>query len=226
MSIGLIRPLASKDGFAVVQEDRGLASNRYQTLLTSRVTGDPPALTFDPCDSRAIAVQGAYQSQLERVSAIQVSGVLVRVVESLGGTRLRPSGAVYWVPGHRLDDFTHIARAIEESAEGRPSCVYMLRHRLDSDAIRAIRDAVISEVQTEANRIREDVITGSLGTRALETRQRQAADLRDKVLMYEDLLSVGLEGLHQAVDQADQAAATASLLLGASACHYATAGTE
>jgi len=81
-------------------------------------------------------------------------------------------------------------------------------------------------VQTEANRIREDVITGSLGTRALETRQRQAADLRDKVLMYEDLLSVGLEGLHQAVDQADQAAATASLLLGASACHYATAGTE
>ena len=55
----LIRPLASKDGLVVVQENRGLASNQYQTLLTSRVQGDPPALTFDPWDSRAVAVQGA-----------------------------------------------------------------------------------------------------------------------------------------------------------------------
>ena len=219
----LIRPLASRDGFAVVQEDRGLAANQYQTLLTSRVTGDPPTLTFDPWDSRADLVQGAYQTQLERISAMQVSAVLVRVIDWLAGTRLRPSGAVYWVPGNRLDDFTHIARAIEDSAEGRPSCVYMLRHRLDNDSIRAIRDAVVFEVHSEALRIREDVITGTLGTRALETRQRQAADLRAKVLMYEELLSVGLEGLHQAVDQADQAAATATLLIGAGACHYATA---
>lgn len=219
----LIRPLASKDGFAVVQEDRGLAANQYQTLFTSRVKGTPPELTFDPWDSRALQVEGAYRTQLERVSAMQVSAVLVRVVEWLGGTRLRPSGAVYWIPGHRLDDFTHIARAIEDSAEGRPSCVYVLRHQLDADAIRAIRDAVVFEVSSEAIRIREEVISGSLGTRALETRQRQATDLRDKVLMYEELLSVGLDSLHQAVDQADQAAATASLLIGAGACEFETA---
>ena len=38
----LVRPLASRDGFAVVSEDRGLAANRYQNELTARVTGGPP----------------------------------------------------------------------------------------------------------------------------------------------------------------------------------------
>ena len=32
-----------------------------------------------------------------------------------------------------------------------------------------------------------------------------------KVLLYEDLLNIGLSGLHKAVDAADQAAATAAL---------------
>ena len=93
--------------------------------------------------------------------------------------------------------------------------MYVLRHRLDADAVRAVRDAVVAEVQAEADRICEEVAAGDLGGRALETRKKQAADLRQKVLLYEDLLSVGLAGLHQAVDRADQAAATAALLLGA-----------
>src|SRR6478672_8161833 len=50
----LIRPLASKDGFAVVREDRGLAGNQYQNELAARVmVGDPPSLSFVPWDARA-----------------------------------------------------------------------------------------------------------------------------------------------------------------------------
>jgi hypothetical protein len=209
----LVRPLASRDGFAVVKEDRGLAANRYQTELTARVAGDPPTLTFDPWDGRAVRVEHAYRAQLGRVPAGQVSAALVRAVEALGGIRLRPSGAVYWVPGPRLDAFADAARAVERAADGRPSSVYVLRHRLDRDAVRAVRDAVVQEVRAEADRICAEVSAGDLGTRALEARKRQAFDLRSKVVLYEDLLSVGLQGLHTAVDAADQAAATAALLL-------------
>jgi hypothetical protein len=212
----LIRPLASRDGFAVVREDRGLDANQYQTDLTARVTGDPPSLTFEPWDSRAASVQAAFQSQLGRLSACQMSAVLVRIIESLGGTRLRPSGAVYWLPGNRDDEWGRIARAVEIAADGALSAVYVLRHRLDQDAVRADRDAVVAEVQAEANRIRGDVLAGELGSRALETRKSQAGELRQKVLLYEDLLSVGLKGLHRAIDEADQAAATASLILATS----------
>jgi hypothetical protein len=211
----LVRPLATRDGFAVVREERGPATNQYRTELTARVAGDPPALSFDPWDGRAARVEEAYARQVGRVPAAQLSAALVRVVESLGGTRLRPTGAVYWVPGPRLDDWADVARAVEQAAEGRPSAVYVLRHRLDADAVRAVRDAVVGEVEAEAARICAEVAAGELGGRALETRKKQAADLRQKVLLYEDLLSLGLAGLHRAVDQADQAAATAALLLAA-----------
>lgn len=212
----LVRPLASKDGFAVVREDRGLAANRYQTEFTARVMpGAPPSLAFDPWDGRAARVEEAYTRQAGRVPAGQLSACLVRVVESLGGTRLRPSGAVYWVPGPRLADWADVAQAVERAADGRPSAVYVLRHRLDADAVRAVRDAVISEIQAEAERISDEVAAGDLGGKALQTRKKQAADLRARVLLYEDLLSLGLASLHRAVDQADQAAATAALLLAA-----------
>jgi hypothetical protein len=211
----LVRPLASRDGFAVVKEDRGLAANRYDTQLTARVTGTPPTLTFDPWDGRAVQVEEAYRAQLGRVPATQVSTALVKVVEAVGGIRLRPAGAIYWIPpGQRLDDFAAAAEAIERAAESRPSFVYVLRHRLDRDAVRAVRDAVVYEVRTEADRICQEVTAGELGARALEARQKQAGELRQKVLLYEDLLRLGLQGLHAAVDQADQAAATATLLLG------------
>jgi hypothetical protein len=135
------------------------------------------------------------------------------VVESLGGIRLRPGGAVYWVPGPRLGAWAEAAEAAEAAADDGRNAVYVLRHRLDADAVRAVRDAVVGEVLSEAGRICEELTGGELGGRALETRKRQAAELREKVLLYEDLLSVGLGGLHEAVDRADQAAATAALLL-------------
>ena len=53
-----------------------------------------------------------------------------------------------------------------------------------------------------------------LGVRALEARKQQARELRNKVLLYEEILAIGLQGLHNTVDAADQAAATAALLLG------------
>jgi hypothetical protein len=212
----LVRPLATRDGFAVVTEDRGLAQNQYATTLTARVAGEPPALSFDPVDTRTFRVEEAFRAQLGRVSGNQLSAALVKVIDALGGTRLRPSGAVYWLPGPHLDRWAEVARAVEAGSEGRPSAVYVLRHRLDADAVRAVRDAVVAEVQAEAVRIRDEVLAGDLGGRALETRKRTAVDLRDKVLLYEDLLDVGLKGLHVALDEAEQAAATATLLLSSS----------
>src|SRR5215213_8367336 len=167
----LVRPLASRDGFAVVREDRGVAANVYATLLTASVRdGHDPV--FDPWSPDAGRVADAYRRQLGRVPAAQLSAALVKVVEALGGTRLRPGGAVYWVPGPRLDEWAEAGHAAERAAEGRPSAVYVLRHKLDADAVRAVRDAVVTEVQAEAHRICEEVVGGDLGGRALETRKK------------------------------------------------------
>ncbi|QEL17651.1 DUF6744 family protein [Limnoglobus roseus] len=212
----LIRPLADRDGFTVVKEERGKHANAYATALVARVRDAALAtVEYDPFDDRAAAVNAAFRRHAGRIPAAQLSACLVKVVESLGGTRLRPTGAVYWVPGHKLDARAAVARAVEGASDGRPSAVYLIRHRLDADAVRAVRDAVVGEVQAATARIAEEVAAGDLGPRALETRRQQAHNLRDKVLLYEDLLSVGLAELHRAVDAADQAAATATLLLAA-----------
>src|SRR5438552_7065516 len=91
----LVRPLAGRDGFAVVREERGSAANRYATDLVARITGEPPQLAFDPWDQRSAAVESAFQAQRGRVPAGQLAAALVKVVASPRGTRLRPSGAVY-----------------------------------------------------------------------------------------------------------------------------------
>ena len=207
----LVRPLADRDGFAVVREDRGTVGNQYHTLLVAKVDGTQ--LQFEPASSRSEDVQRMFDGHRGRIPGVQLSACLVKVVESLGGTRLRPTGAVYWVPGHRLDAWCEVAAAVERANEGKPSAVYLLRHRLDAESVRAVRDAVVAEVQNEANRIQEDVLQGDLGGRALETRKKLAQALRDKVLLYEDVLNIGLVDLHRVVDAADQVTASAALLL-------------
>jgi hypothetical protein len=145
----------------------------------------------------------------------QVSTALVAVLDALSGTRLRPSGGLYWLPARQLDERQRAVSAVESAAEGKPSAVYVLRHRLD--AVRAVRDAIVAEVQAESARIHDEVVGGELGSRALETRRSEAGQLRQKIALYEGLLNVGLEGLYHAVDRADQAVAAAVLLASAQA---------
>jgi hypothetical protein len=137
-----------------------------------------------PSTTRAVKVLESYRRQLGLLHATQISAALVKLVESLGGTRLRPSGAVYWLPGDLLDGWQKAAGVFEQAGRGRPSADYLLRHKMDADAVRAVRDAVVAEVQAEAMRIHDEIMTGELGGRALEHRQAQAAELRGKVLLY------------------------------------------
>jgi hypothetical protein len=212
----LVRPLRSRDGFVVVEEDRGEDGNHYHQRLIARV-GEDGEPSFTPDDERAARVRGAYGRQRGLLRAARVSGALVGVLESLGGTRLRPGGSVYWLPPHRLGEWQQAARAVEAAGVGRQNAVYVLRHRMDADAVRAVRDAVVAEVQAEATRIHDEVMTGELGGRGLQTRRARAEELRQKINLYEHLLDVGLEALHVAVDRADQAAAAAVLLASAQA---------
>jgi hypothetical protein len=212
----LVRPLRSRDGFAVVEEERGEHGNHYHQQLLARV-GEGGALAFTPDDDRALAVRAAYERQRGLLRAARVSGALVGVLDSLGGTRLRPGGSVYWLPPHRLDEWDRAAAAVEAAGVHRANSLYLLRHRMDADAVRAVRDAVVAEVQAEATRIHDEVLAGELGDKALETRRARAGELREKIGLYEHLLDVGLGGLRTAVDRADQAAAAAVLLASAQA---------
>jgi hypothetical protein len=214
----LVRPLARRDGFTVVLEDRGELANIYAQVLVARIEGDNGEVrpAFQPdTDERIPAVREAYRRHLGLLHTSQVSNSLVAILDALRGTRLRPSGGLYWLPERKLTDWQRAALAAEAAAEGKPSAVHILRHRMDADAVRAVRDAIVAEVLTEATRIQDEVVSGELGERALESRRAQLSQLREKIALYEDLLQVGLGGLYQAVDRTEQAAAAAVLLASA-----------
>jgi hypothetical protein len=213
----LIRPLQSRDGFAVVEEQRGPTENIYTQTLSARVQGEGAfaRLAFSSMDERSLAVQQAFDLHQGLIAAHQVSECLVGVVERLGGTRLRPSGGFYWLPENKLNFWQEVAAAVEKSAFGRPHACYVLRVAMDADAVRAVRDAIVAEVTAEATRIRNEVLSGELKERALESRRVEAEDLRYKVALYEQLLDTGLASLREAIDAAEEAASAAALLISA-----------
>lgn len=213
----LIRPLDDKDGFTVVEEVRGTSRNSYTNTLTAKINPKTLQIEFTPFDDRATAIVGAFNTSLGMLKPAQVSASLVNILDFLGGTRLRPTGAIYWLPEHRLEQWRQVVAVVESAGVGRPNAVYLLHNLMDADAVRAVRDAIVADVSSEAERIHKEVIEGELGERALENRRTQAEDLRQRIALYEELLGVGLASLTEAVDRADQAAATAALLASAQA---------
>lgn len=210
----LVRPLATRNGFAVVREDRGSEQNSYNAVVTAKVIDDAdPVLTGDT--SREYEVLNAFRRHAGTVTSQQLSAALVRILYKLGGTRLRPSGSVYWLPGDQAESWAAAVAGFELAGDGGKSVGYAIRHELDADSVVAVRDAIVHEVTTEAARLNHEILSGELGQRAVETRKKEALLLKSKVTAYEDILGVGLAHLKVTLDAVDQANATAALLLAA-----------
>jgi hypothetical protein len=210
----LVRPLSTRTGFAVVREDRGQDENSYAPVLTAKVYGDDSPIYAGDV-GKADEVNAAYHRHLGRVTSQQMSAALVKVLYELGGTRLRPSGSVYWLSGDRAELWNRVVAGFEAAADGGNSVGYMLRHDLDADAVVAVRDAITHEVSTEAARLSQDILSGELGDKAIESRKKEAQLLKRKVAEYEAILGVGLDSLKRTLDAVEQANATATLLLAA-----------
>jgi hypothetical protein len=216
----MVRPTKEKDGFWVVEEERretALGGNAYQVNLTARINFNTSFIAFDPIDDRAQKIVESYNEHLGLLRSAQVSSALVALLDDLGGTRLRPTGGVYWLPEAKVETWAEIGQVIEGAGHGVVNALYLIRHDLDADAVRAVRDAIVAEVSAEAARISQEVNDGGLGERALEHRKEQALGLRSKIELYEELLDCGLEALRRTVDDTEQTVATAALMASASA---------
>lgn len=214
----LIRPLGDRLGFAVVDELRGESSNGYQERFTVKAR--------DLSGRMGTEFNGNYSADYNKVqlacaewhgiaSADQVANVLVKAVSLMNGIALRPSGAIYWIPGAAVQQWTALGKVIETAGIG--SKVYRISHDFDDEAVKAVRDAIIHEVESETKRIESDILSGELGTRALESRDAEAQAMRDKVLVYQSLLSSGLGKLTEQLDALEQSIATATMMAATSA---------
>lgn len=221
----LIRSLAARNGFVVVKEQRGADDNAYETLFTAKVLDGKSEPMFTNFTEDTTAVLAAFRRHNGRLTNQQVGSALVKLMLHFGGARLRPTGGVYWLSGDRVEDWRAATDVLTAAADGGQSKSYFVEHELDADSIVAVRDALVTEVTNETRRIQQEIQSGELGGRALETRKNEAAALRQKVEAYEGILSVTLDSLKQGLDRIALSQGLAALMLSAIATPFDDATT-
>lgn len=187
-------------------------NNDHVLKLTARID-EQERISLNPYKVEwAGEIQNQYRAARGQVSADAVADMMVRYLDGLGGTKLRPMGGIYWLRDEVLPNWQQLTRIVENAASKGQSRGYLIRHDMDHDSIIAVRDAIVAEVTATAQTLHDEVVSGTLGERALHSREAQAQELREKILLYESLLGQGLQSLHNAVDTAEQAAAAACIL--------------
>jgi hypothetical protein len=222
----LVRPLKTKDGFVVVDEERGDSKNDYANILTARVN-DAGVVTFSGSkigphegdSGKGIkGVLETFEEFKDQLKTSQVTSMMVKVVNTMAGVSLRPNGALYFLPEQHMGDWRKLAEVVESA--GSNDC-YIIRAPMDKDTLKAVRDGITTDTMAAAKSIEAEVESGELGAKALQTRVENAKALRERIGEYEGLLKLTLDDLRKAVDVAEDAAATAVLVASAKAAKEA-----
>jgi hypothetical protein len=207
----LIRPLDTneREGFCVIEEERGAEGNSYSTTMCAYLENDQ--VLYIGLD-HGVTVSERTALAKQNLPAISVSNMLVKLIEDLGGTALREAGGIYWLPENKLTSWGQISRIVEKCG---PNTVYVLQHLKDENAIRAVRDAIVREAESESRQIEREINESEVGERYLQSRVDRAIKISQKIAKYEELLGVGLEAIKENLSRVEDAAAKAVLLASA-----------
>lgn len=204
----MVRPLAKRDAFTIVSETRGESVNQYDNDMLVEVNEDGKVIATPDRDQAAL--QAAYDATANILPVATVGGLLSTIVGVLNGIPLRPSGGVYWLPADRLEKWVKVAGAFEGAVVGdEKSAVYVLRSQADAQALRAVRDALQSQLTGEIARMQEEIDRGVLGEDALNARVETAKAMHTRLAEYEQLLGETLTAVHSSIDAVKTSAAKA-----------------
>lgn len=198
---------------ALIGRESVTYTHAFTAKVVDEVEGHHACLSMTgPEAHRLLDLDAQIERQRDFLKPAAVTAMLVRLVGDLRGTTLRPAGGVYELIETGIDDWRNMAAAVEAAA--RNNRIYLIRHRLDEDAIRAVRDAIHAEVEGEVKAIQEEIKDEemALGDRALKARERRAEALEGKVRFYESVLGELMPSLREGCEKARAAAAEAALL--------------
>lgn len=176
---------------SIVGDNLYIASVRsegtYQTLRAL-----PPLVSVDP-DPDAIRIRAEYQAVREELSTEDCSLWFSRLVRAHDAVRvLRREGGIYYLPPTTCDKWRTVTAAI---AVGSGHSFGEIPAMKTDAAIKTIMDGLEADVRAEAAKIQEELeravadADGAPGVRRLESRQRAALELGDKIKRYEAIFS-------------------------------------
>ena len=199
----LVRRTQVATELEIVREVKGQGGNTYDHHLT---------VDLDKPEQFPTEIAVAWQRRKEVLTGAQVGTILRKLVFNLGGIMLRETGGIYWIPGDKVAQFQQVASAVERAGGGNR--VYFQTIVLDVPTIRTLREALSTEVESDAKQMLAELSDTEkpLGKRAIEHRKEQAKELLVKVRNYESLLESSLDDLRKSIEEVEIAAAAAALM--------------
>jgi hypothetical protein len=158
-------------------------------------------------------IRDAFDAAKGLLAPSDIGSWLCEKLTKLDAVPLRGSGGVYFLPHPSVVKCEKITSAIKASTRHTVSAIPAMR---TADAIDAILQAVTADTQATCDKIAADVADGSLGAKALASREKVAAELLERSERYEGILGKRLDALRDAIGLTRAAVATA-LLAAASA---------
>ena len=159
-------------------------------------------------------IQQFFDAEKHLFTGSTLGGVLVKIVEHLGGVVLRPHGGIYWLPAEALPQFGVVADAVESSSViHEDNKCYQVKTIVDENTVRAVRDAIVAEVEKEAAEVELEIRKNECGKRRLDSRVAAAKALHARISKYEGYLGETLAALHGVVSAVEQEGAAAIAVL-------------
>ena len=220
----MVRPLAQGVGYALVQESDDGTEMQYDEVYRAIVVdgalvGQPGEKVVSPKLGPAggsLTLPDVYRTLNQRhgkwygqVNADKLGACLTNAVRFLGGVAVRHRGGVYWLADEALGALSQVAQVVEAEAPG--SSVFRVKTVADEQTVRLVSSSLSHEVETEAARIQDELQSGDLGERAIETRRARLDVLQQKVEDYESLLGETMDSLKDRLEEVGMARVVAEL---------------
>lgn len=205
----LVRPLAGKEGYSLVEETAEGEALSYKQSVVATVDS-VGKLKIEPAEgSLAESIQASYQRHLDNLVPSDISTLLVRFTESLDAVALRARGGFYFLPPAAVDRFRLAAQVIR--SVGAHVCYEIPALRTES-AVQAILAAVEREAAAEIEAFEAVLTNTEVGPRALTTQTKKCDRVATKVASYEALLGTSLVELQERLAGLRSRLAEATLL--------------
>jgi hypothetical protein len=205
----LVRPLAGREGYSLVEETAEGEALSYKQAVVATIDSVGMLKVEPAAGTLAESIKASYQRHLDNLVPSDISTLLVRFTESLDAVALRARGGFYFLPPAAVDRFRVAAQVIR--SVGAHVCYEIPALRTES-AVQAILAAVEREAAAEIAEFETVLTNTESGPRALKTQSKKCDRVATKVASYEALLGTSLVELQERLAGLRSRLAEATLL--------------
>lgn len=213
----IVQPHADKtEGFEVVLAERhtATAGNEYRRLISAKAEKGAVEVIANYTDNGSWSLrdllQGDFNTYKRLVGGSAVGRCLVDIMAHLHGTCVRTVGGLYYLPEGAVETWDDVVESVE--AAGSKNTVHRVKIVMDDAAIKAVKQAIVKELNTASAQIVEEIKAGNLKEETLAARKAKALELRERCREYESILNTELSECHAIIGVAETAASSAKAI--------------